>query len=85
MATNVFKAGPNSLGGKFFAESAEDAAQWGDKLEGAGNYKVISATFPKSAADSFIRWDRLDGIGPARYGELDELNAANPIISTVKQ
>lgn len=41
MATNVFKAGPNSLGGKFFAESAEDAAQWGDKLEGAGNYKVI--------------------------------------------
>ena len=80
MATKTFQAGPNSLGGKFFAESAEHATQWGTKMEGAGNFRVIEAQFPKGSADSFMRWDRLDGIGPARYGELGPVNAANPTI-----
>jgi hypothetical protein len=35
MRTGKFEAVPSSLEGKFFAESAEDAAQWGDMLEGA--------------------------------------------------
>ncbi|TAN35303.1 MAG: hypothetical protein EPN23_11340 [Verrucomicrobia bacterium] len=80
MKSGTFQAGPNSLGGKFFAESAEHAAEWGTKMDGAGNFKVIEAQFPKSTADSFMRWDRLDGIGPARYGELGPINAANPVI-----
>jgi hypothetical protein len=36
-----FRKGPNSLDGKWFAESAEHAAQWGEILEGPGNYRVI--------------------------------------------
>ena len=80
MATKTFQAGPNSLGGKFFAESAEHATQWGTKMEGAGNFRVIEAQFPKGSADSFMRWDRLDCIGPARYGELGPVNVANPTI-----
>jgi RHS repeat-associated protein len=76
MQTGRFAAGPNSLGGKFFAESAADAARWGDALQGAGNYRIISAELPTSAADQLMRWTRLDGIGPARYGELEQLTGA---------
>jgi len=79
-ATGTFRAGANSLEGKFFAESAEHAARWGELLNGAGNFRVIGATFPRNVADSFMRWQRLDGIGPARYGTLDAINAAGPRI-----
>jgi hypothetical protein len=37
---------------------------------------------PKGVADSLQRWERLDGIGPARYGELDQLR--DVIIQEVK-
>lgn len=67
-----FVAGP-SLSGKFFAESAADAAKWGELLHGAGNFRIISAEFPTSMANQFMRWERLDAIWPARYGELDQL------------
>jgi hypothetical protein len=76
LAEGAFKAGENSLGGKFFAESAGDASKWGDLLEGPGNYEIIRVELPKSSADSLMRWERLDGIGPARYGELDQINVA---------
>jgi len=80
LAEGAFKAGENSLGGKFFAESAEDAAKWGDQLQGPGNYEVIQAQVPKSAADSMMRWQRLDGIGPARYGELNQVNVPGRVL-----
>lgn len=82
MQTGRFAARPNSLGGKFFAESAADAARWGDVLRGAGNYRIISAELPTSAADQLMRWVRLDGIGPARFGELEQLTEA--IIRSVR-
>jgi RHS repeat-associated protein len=74
LAEGAFKAGESSLGGKFFAEKAGDASKWGDLLQGPGNYEVIRVEIPKSAADSLMRWERLDGIGPARYGELNQIN-----------
>jgi hypothetical protein len=76
MQTGKFAQGPNSLGGKFFAESAADAARWGDRLQGAGNYRIISVELSTSTADKLMRWERLDGIGAARYGELDQLTHA---------
>ena len=82
MSTGKFAQGMNSLGGKFFAESAADAAKWGDQLEGPGNYRIISAELPESTADQFMRWDRLDAIGPARYGELNQLTEA--VVRSVK-
>jgi hypothetical protein len=74
LAEGAFSAGGNSLGGKFFAETAEDASRWGDLLQGPGNYEVICVEVLKSAAGSMMRWEKLDGIGPARYGELDQIN-----------
>jgi hypothetical protein len=76
LAEGAFKAGENSLGGKFFAETAGDASKWGDLLQGPGNYEIIKVELPKSAADSLMRWERLDGIGPARYGELNQINVS---------
>jgi hypothetical protein len=70
MQTGRFAASSNSLGGKFFAESAADAAKWGQAL---GNPRVVSATFPRNVADQFMRWERLDGIGPARYGTMEQM------------
>ncbi|MEW5976651.1 MAG: RHS repeat-associated core domain-containing protein [Acidobacteriota bacterium] len=76
MKTGKFLAGPNSLGGKFFAESFADAGKWGNLLEGAGNFRVLEVTVPTSEASKFMRWERLDGIGPARYGNLEQLSNA---------
>lgn len=83
MATKQFRSA-NTLGGKWFAESAEHAHEWGFKLNGPGKYRVIEVEFPKTSADSFLRRDRLDTIGPARYGEIDQINAARPIIRPYK-
>ena len=72
----AFSAGPNSLGGKWFAETVEDARRWGEALNGPGLSRILEVTLPKSIADKLLRLERLDGIGPARYGELDQLNEA---------
>jgi hypothetical protein len=42
-------------------------------LEGAGNFRIVEAQFPKSAADQFMRWERLDSIGPARFGTFKQM------------
>jgi hypothetical protein len=85
MNTGTFQAGPNSVVyGKHFAETAEHARQWGERWHGVGNFRVVEAQFPKGTADSFMRWERLDGIGPARYGELGPINPASPVIKPVK-
>jgi len=76
MQTGKFETGPNSLTGKFFAESLGDAGKWGDILQGPGNYKIVEMTLPTDSASQLMRWDRLDGIGPARYGELEQLEGA---------
>lgn len=64
------------------AESVEDATKWGNALNGSGNSRIVGVEIPKSTADTLQRWERLDGIGPARYGELDQLH--NVIIKEVR-
>jgi len=76
MRTGKFEAVPSSLEGKFFVESAEDAAQWGEMLEGASHYRIVEVALQASVAKSLLRWEKLDGIGPARYGELHQLQDA---------
>ena len=70
MRTGKFEVVPSSLEGKFFAESAEDAAQWGEMLEGASHYRIVEIALPASVAQGLVRWEKLAGIGPARYGAL---------------
>jgi len=75
-----FRPGAGSYDtGKFFAETPQDAFQWGNLMQGPGNFRVLQAKFPNSAADQFMQWERLDGIGPARFGTYDQLG--QPIIT----
>lgn len=71
--TKQFAQGPNSLEGKFFAESHGDAQKWGDVLNGQNNHVIIEVRVPISTAEKMMRWPRPDGIGPARYGTLEQL------------
>ncbi len=71
--TGKFEVGPGSLGGKWFAESRDHARQWGDAMNGKGNSTIFEARVPRRQADDFMRAERLDGIGPARFGEIDQL------------
>jgi hypothetical protein len=72
-ATNRFESSLASMSGKWFAETAEHAARWGDLLEGPGKYSVVEAAMSAKIADTLFRIARLDGIGPARYVGADQL------------
>lgn len=74
--TGAFEAGKNSLEGKWFAEAAEHARKWGDIMNGSGNSRILKVQVPADQADKFFKSGNLDGIGPARYGELDQLKGA---------
>jgi len=75
-STGTFSVGPNSLGGKWFPESLEHAKEWGDKLNGPGQSRLLEVRLPRSAVDNLIREKSLDSVGPARYRELDQLEQA---------
>ena len=78
LKTSKFEVGPNSYeGGKFFAESLNHANQWGQKFYGSGNFYAVEARVSSNVADQMIRWPKLDGIGPARFGTFDQLENAN--------
>ena len=62
-----------SVEGKYFAESQQDARQWGDLLFGVGQYRVIGVELADELCAQFHRWERLDMIGPARYAEIEQL------------
>ena len=75
MNHGILRAGPNSyVTGKFFAEAGSDALQWGVAFDGPGNVRVLEVEFPKVVADQFMRFSRLDNIGPARFARFDEFN-----------
>ena len=73
MNHGILRAGPNSYAnGKFFAESGGDALQWGAAFDGPGNFRILEVGFAKVVADQFMRFNRLDNIGPARFARFDE-------------
>ncbi len=75
-ATGSFEVGANSLGGKWLAETADHARQWGNVMNGKGASTILEVQLPRVQADKLMRMERLDGIGPARYGELEQLRGA---------
>jgi hypothetical protein len=75
MRTGQFHAGSNSLSGKWFAETLPSALRWGKALEGTG-FRVVEIQVRTNAAQQFMRHERLDGIGPALYAELWQINHA---------
>ncbi len=71
------------MAGKWFAETAFDAAQWGRRFyQWSGTpFYVIEVDVPESVTAQMFRVANLDNIGPARWvseGDLlDLLNSTN--------
>ncbi|WP_380168902.1 DUF6531 domain-containing protein [Jannaschia sp. R86511] len=73
-ASGAFRSANGSMEGKWFAETSEHAQQWGDALNG-GAGDIVTTNLPRDVADSLMRLEKLDGIGPARYAvDLERLN-----------
>jgi len=49
---------------------------WGEFFEGKGAFKIVDAKIPTVQAEKFMRFERVEGIGPARYAELHQLKDA---------
>ncbi len=72
LRTGRFELGPNSLNGKWFADTLEGAQAHGSALYPRGGFRIIEADVPNSAP-SLHQVPNLDGRGPARYLHLDDL------------
>ncbi len=83
IAASGFAEGPNSLSGKWFAEIAEDAMQWGSLLN-QGDGALVQVRVPSSFAESLFRVENLDGIGAARYVPSENFAALNTFDRTIK-
>jgi hypothetical protein len=77
LAHGSFRPGPNSLLGKWFAETREAAQRWGELLYPAGVFHVVLVEIPQDVADQMFCLPLLDQIGPARYADGDVLAALN--------
>ena len=77
--TGGFRCIPSSMQGHWFAESAADAARWGNLLYPAVNqpFVVVEVEVPTAAADLLFRLLKLDNIGPARFADDGELVIIN--------
>lgn len=74
-----FRPGPPSFQGKWFAESSTDAVVWGQRLHrnSMDGFLVVEIEVPDAIAQQFFRLPSLDGIGPARFVTMDELDLLN--------
>ncbi|WP_154050586.1 hypothetical protein [Citrobacter werkmanii] len=77
--SNLMKTGSWSINGqmegKWFAESLEDAITWGNKMgHGGESFRIVQVTVPDSIANGMHFDPHLDGIGPARYAQVSDLN-----------
>lgn len=70
-----WKAGQGTMEGKWFAESYKDAVTWGNKMgHGGDTFKIVQIDIPDHIANSMHIDPHLDGIGPARYADVTDLN-----------
>lgn len=61
----------------------DDAIKWGAWLN-SGQGGVVSTRVPRSFADQMMRWDKLDGIGPARFSSPGQLDTLNRVMSGIE-
>lgn len=66
LSSGVLRQGPNTMEGKWFADSLEGAKDNGNGLFPDGNFRLIEVDVPDNAA-SLFKLENLDGHGPARF------------------
>src|SRR5437870_5247343 len=74
-----FRSIPSAMHGHWFAETASDAATWGQRLNQVSGqtFVVVEVEVPSAIADGFFRLTNLDNIGPARFADDAELGIIN--------
>lgn len=76
MTIGRFSIIPSSLEQKWFAESPEDAAEWGlrfEKSDGIAHRRIVVIEVDAARAARMLRIPRLDNIGPGRAATLEDL------------
>jgi hypothetical protein len=79
--SGVLRGTLKSTDGKWLAETVEDAAEWGRRVEWGLDgrpFEVIPVRVPKHVAEGLFRDPMLDGIGSARYANETELPSLIP-------
>ncbi|WP_254606778.1 RHS repeat domain-containing protein, partial [Burkholderia contaminans] len=75
-----------NMEGKWFAESYENAVKWGNTMgHGDGTFRVVQVDVPDEIANKMHKDPHLDGIGSARYAELEDLNNSRSKIAWSKE
>jgi hypothetical protein len=81
----VFRPVASSMEGKWFAEKLEDAREWGQRFYQPNElpFSIVYVDIPDQLAEQMFRTANLDGIGPARWADLDLLNLINQKIGAI--
>jgi RHS repeat-associated protein len=71
--------------GKWFAESYDNAVKWGQTMgHGGDKFHVVEVDVPDNIAKKMHTQSNLDGIGSARYAEVEDLNNSKVKIKSSK-
>ena len=76
LVTRAMRAIPSSIQGKWFAENASDAVEWGaafERMSGVPHRRIIAVTFSEELAARLFGLQMLDSIGPARFATIEQL------------
>ncbi len=76
--------GPNSMGGKWFAESQVDAFAWGNLMVFEPDFVIVGIELSDEIANNLFRIEWLDNIGPARYATLNLTNSRTQSLLALK-
>jgi len=63
-----------SCEGKHLATSLAHARQWGRMLNAPEAFAVVRISIDDAIAADFASWNRLDGIGPAYFATIDQID-----------
>ena len=76
MKNSGWRPNGGSMEGKWFAENFDDAVTWGRTMGHGTDTKfyVVKVEVPDDIAEAAFKHTNLDGIGNARYIEVDDLN-----------
>jgi hypothetical protein len=72
-AIGKLRPGPNSVEGKWFADSAAGAIAHGQALFGRSEFRIVEVDVPDDVP-SLFQHPNLDGFGPARFVHADDLD-----------
>ena len=73
------RAGTFSCEGKHFACMLRAAREWGDALHGPTGYTILRVSFGDDVVATLFAWDSLDGIGPARFATIEQLEGVRAV------